>query len=188
MKGRNVRLFVITIIFTGMFAGGATLATAQDNTPAADAAITVYEMTTGATAEIFASAASVRAADQTVYLARFVFQPGSGIFPHSHPGTTLLGIESGTFGWTLVEGTAHVVRGAGTGTTEPVEDITEPGREVILNPGDAIFYEDDVIHTARGAGVDPTVVMARLVLTSAQPLLMTPEQMAEMVLAGTPAA
>ncbi len=72
------------------------------------------------------------------------------------------------------------MRGAGAGSTDPAEDLTEPGTEVILEPGDAIFYEEDVVHTARGAGDEPAVVMATLVLTSGAPLLMTPEQMAEM--------
>src|SRR5687768_1349401 len=86
---------------------------AQESTPdAAGEAITVIELAPGVTAEIFTGAPSDRAPDQTVYLARFVFQPGSEIFPHSHPGTTVLGVASGSFGWTLVEGTAHVVRGA----------------------------------------------------------------------------
>ena len=89
---------------------------------------------------------------------RFVFEPGSEIFPHSHPGTAVLAVESGTWGWTLLEGTAHVVRGAAAGNTE-VEDVTEPGTEVLLEVGDAIYYEDDVVHTARGAGDDQTVLL-----------------------------
>jgi hypothetical protein len=43
---------------------------------------------------------------------------------------------------------------------------------VILNPGDNIYYEDDVVHTARGAGDGPTVVYGTLVLTAGAPLLM----------------
>ena len=140
------------------------------------------ELAPGVSAEVFAGAPSARAEGQTVYLARFTFDPGSEIFPHSHPGTVVLGVDSGTFGWTLLEGTAHVVRGAGTGGTD-VEDITEPGTEVILNPGDAIFYEEDVVHTARGAGDEPAVVMGTLVLETGQPLLMP----ADMEMA-TPAA
>jgi quercetin dioxygenase-like cupin family protein len=101
-----------------------------------------------------------------------VFQPGSEIFPHSHPGTTVLGVESGTFGWTLLDGTARVVRGAAAGNTGQVEEVTEPGTEVILEVGDAIYYEDDVIHTARGAGDEPAVVLGTLVLTTGEPLLM----------------
>jgi quercetin dioxygenase-like cupin family protein len=141
-------------------------------TPSPTEPISVIELAPGVTAEVFAGAPSDRAPDQTVYLARFVFQGGSEIFPHSHPGTVVLGVESGSFGWTLLEGTAHVVRGAAAGNTGPVEDVTEPGTEVILEVGDAIYYEDDVTHTARSAGDEPTVVLGTLVLTTGEPLLM----------------
>jgi quercetin dioxygenase-like cupin family protein len=134
--------------------------------------IAVIDLAPGVTAEVFAGAPSDRAPDQTVYLARFVFQGGSEIFPHSHPGSVVLGVESGTFGWTLLEGTAHVVRGAAAGNTGPVEDVTEPGTEVILEVGDAIYYEDDVTHTARSASDEPAVVLGTLVLTTGEPLLM----------------
>ena len=154
---------------------------AQEATPAAGA-ISVIELAPGVTAEVFGGAPSARATGQTVYLARFVFQPGAEIFPHSHPGSVLLGVDSGEFGWTLLQGTAHVVRGAGSGGTE-TEDITEPDTEVILQPGDAIHYEDDVVHTARGAGDESTVVFGTLVLESGQPLLMP----AEMDMGATPA-
>jgi hypothetical protein len=50
--------------------------------------------------------------------------------------------------------------------------VTEPNVEVTLQPGDAIYYEDDVVHTARGAGDEPTVVYGSFVLTTGQPLLM----------------
>ena len=187
MTSRRGFLVASTLTLSGVAAGGGALVRAEDTTPAADGSIVANEVAPGVTAEVFASSPSARADGQTVYLARFVFQPGMGIFPHGHPGTTLLGVASGTFGWTLVEGTAHVVRGAGAGSTDPAEDLTEPGTEVILEPGDAIFYEEDVVHTARGAGDEPAVVMATLVLTSGAPLLMTPEQMAEMGNDGTPA-
>ena len=140
-----------------------------------DGPITVTELTPGLTAEVFAGVPSDRASGQTVYVARFVFQSGSEIFAHGHPGTTVLGIESGTLGWTLVEGSAYVVRGAAAGATGPVEDVTEPGPEVILEVGDAIYYEDDVLHTARGASDEPAVVLSTLVLTTGEPLLMTPD-------------
>jgi mannose-6-phosphate isomerase-like protein (cupin superfamily) len=83
----------------------------------------------------------------------------------------VLGVESGTWGWTLLEGTAHVVRGAAAGNTE-VEDVTEPGTEVMLEVGDAIYYEDDVVHTARSVGDDQTVLLASGVFTPGEPLLM----------------
>jgi quercetin dioxygenase-like cupin family protein len=184
MNSRTFRRLAVVLVLAALVTAPG-LTAAQDNTPAAGGPITVVELAPGVTAEVFVGAPSARAAGQTVYLARFVFQPGSEIFPHSHPGTVVLGVESGTFGWTLVEEAAHVVRGAAAGGTE-TEDLTEPGTEVVLNPGDAIYYEDDVVHTARGAGDRPTVVLGTLVLEAGQPLLMPADM--EMEVGGTPEA
>jgi quercetin dioxygenase-like cupin family protein len=142
---------------------------AQDATPTP--AVTQIDLTPGFVAEVFSGAPSALAPGQTVYTVRFTIQPGSEIFPHGHPGTTVLSVDSGSFGWTLLQGTAHVVRGAGTGGTA-VEDIAEPNTEVILEPGDTIYYEDDVIHTARNAGDETTIVMGTLILKAGEPLLM----------------
>lgn len=162
---------VFAFLLASLISGGlGSAVSAQDSTPEA-APITVNEVAPGVTAEVLAAAPSVLAPGQTVYTVRFIFQAGAEIFPHGHPGTTVLGVLSGSFGWTLVEGTAHVVRGAGSGGTT-VEDITVPGTDVILEPGDAIYYESDVLHTARGAGDEPAVVMGSLVLEAGAPLLM----------------
>ena len=147
---------------------------AQDATPPTGP-IKGNQLAPGVVAEVFAAAPSARAPEQTVYVARFTFQPSAEIFAHSHPGTTILGVASGTFGWTLVEGTAHVVRRAASGEPQTAEDVTEPGTEVILEPGDAIYYEDDVVHTARGAGDAPAVVHATQLLTAGEPRIMPVE-------------
>ena len=169
------------VIGAALGLGNRGRATAHEATPATGP-ITGTELAPGVVAEVFASAPSDRAPGQTVYVARFTFQPGAEIFPHSHPGTTILGVASGSFGWTLVEGTAHVVRGAASGEPQPAEDVTAPGTEVILEPGDAIYYEDDVVHTARGAGDTPAVVHATQVLTEGEPRIMP----VDMEMGGTP--
>jgi quercetin dioxygenase-like cupin family protein len=151
--------------------GTSTASFAQQAAPSAGP-IAVSVLAPGVTAEVLAAAPSAVAPGQTVYVARFVFQSGAAIFPHSHPGTTVLGVASGSFGWTLKAGVAHVIRGAGAGAAGPVEDLTEPGKDVVLKAGDAIFYESDVVHTARGAGDTEAVVLGSLVLKSGAPLLM----------------
>ncbi len=156
--------------------------TAQEATPATGP-ITGTDLAPGVVAEVFAGAPSARAPGQTVYVARFTFQPGAEIFPHSHPGTTVDGVVSGSFGWTLLEGTAHVVRGAASGAPTSAEDLTAPGTEVILEAGDAISYEEDVVHTARGASAGLTVVHSSQVLTAGAPRMMSGDM--EM---GTPTA
>jgi quercetin dioxygenase-like cupin family protein len=188
VNGIRMMLSLILIALVGAVGLGPAIVyvTAQEGTPAAsgtgDDAIARMELVPGVTAEVFAGVASARAPGQTVYLARFTFESGSEIFPHSHPGTTVLGVESGTFGWTLVEGTAHVTRGAAAGATGPAEEVVEPGVEVLLNVGDAIHYEDDVVHTARGAGDGPAVILGTLILEEGQQLLMP----ADMEMTGTP--
>jgi quercetin dioxygenase-like cupin family protein len=173
MQRRINRLFPLFFLAIAAFAVTAfgLSATAQEATPPSGP-ITANEVAPGVTAEVFAAAPSLVAPGQTVYSVRFIFQPGAEIFPHGHPGTTVLGVQSGEFGWTLVQGVAHVIRGAGSGATGPVEEITVPGTEVILEPGDSIYYESDVIHTARGAGDEPAVVAGSLVLEAGAPLLM----------------
>jgi quercetin dioxygenase-like cupin family protein len=170
MRSKWLRTALIALVVLVAVAGvvGRSRA-AQQATPGP---IAVTQLAPGVTAEVFAAAPSQRASGQTVYLARFTFQSGAAIFPHSHPGTTVLGVASGELGWTLVKGTAHVARGAAAGASGPTEDLTKPGDDVILKPGDAIYYEDDVVHTARGAGDQPAVVLGTLVLTTGQPLLM----------------
>ncbi len=163
---------IVALLLAGIVAVGLTPAIgAQDATPA-PGPITVNELAPGVTAEVLAAAPSAVAPGKTVYIARFVFQSGAAIFPHNHPGTTVLGVLSGSFGWTLQAGTAHVVRRAGSGATGPVEDLTKPGTDVILEAGDEIFYEDDVVHTARGASDTEAVVLGTLVLETGAPLLM----------------
>ena len=154
--------------------GASTASGAQEAAPAAGP-IAINILAPGVTAEVVAASPSALAPGQTVYVARFVFQPGAAIFPHSHPGTTVLGVVSGSFGWTLKAGVAHVIRGAGAGAAGPVEDLTEPGTDVILKAGDAIFYEADVVHTARGAGDTEAVILGSLVLKAGAPLLMPAE-------------
>jgi quercetin dioxygenase-like cupin family protein len=188
MQHRSIRApllaLIAVVVLAGLFAPGLT---AQESTPGAGGPISVIELAPGFTAEILAAAPSDRAPGQTVYLARFVIQPGAEIFPHGHPGTTVLGVAEGTLGWTLLEGTAHVIRGAAAGATGPVEDLAEPGMEVMLEVGDSIFYEDDVTHTARGAGGEETVVWGTLVLTSGEPVVMPAAEMAGMDMEATPA-
>lgn len=171
-----------SLIAAGAFALGASLAHTpvrarawQEATPVVEGGV---ELAPGVWAEVFVGTASDRAPGQTVYLGRFTFFPGSELFSHSHPGTTIVSVDSGVLGWTLGEGTVHVIRGAATGGTT-VEDVTDVDVEVMLNPGDALFYEDNVIHTARCAGEEAAIIYGTLVLTEGEPLLMPMDEAME---------
>jgi quercetin dioxygenase-like cupin family protein len=175
---RRFIVAVIALVIVSAFAFAPRIS-AQESTPPAG-----VELAPGVFAEVLAGVPSDRAEGQTLYSVRFTFEPGQAIFPHSHPGTTLLSVSSGRLGWTLVQGMAYVIRGAASGATAPTETLSDPGDDVILEPGDAIYYEDDVVHTARGAGDEPAIVLGTLLLTSGEPLLMPMDGMA---MAATPA-
>jgi quercetin dioxygenase-like cupin family protein len=165
-------MLLLAPLVAGFAVVGGASAFGGEKAAAAAKPIAVTVLAPGVTAEVLAAAPSAVSPGQTVYVARFVFQPGASIFPHNHPGTTVLGVLSGSFGWTLKAGKAHVIRHAGAGATGPVEELTEPGADVVLKAGDAIYYETDVVHTARGAGKTPAVVLGSLVLKTGAPLLM----------------
>ncbi|MGI9141437.1 MAG: cupin domain-containing protein [Gemmatimonadaceae bacterium] len=119
----------------------------------------------GVWAEVFTALAVDRVPDYTIYTIRFTFFPDSDIFLHRHPGWIVLAVDTGTFGWTLGRGVAYVIRGAKTGETA-VEEVSEPEAVVTLDPGDIIYYDDDVAHWAHNAGADTVSLLSTFVLTS----------------------
>ena len=143
--------------------------------------IAAIELAPGVTAEVYAGAPSARADGQTVYLARFVFAPGSEIFPaqpsrHHRPrrGLRLVRLDAG--------GGGSPRRARGGVRRHQVEGITAPGRKSSWSRGMTIDLEDDVVHMARGPGDEDAVVYGTLVLTSGEPLLMP----ADMDMSATP--
>ena len=73
---------------------------------------------------------------QTMILARVIFAPGGGLGAHTHPGTIVATVGSGSFGFThLGDGEMNVNR-AVTAETEAVAEPLPHGEEVALAPGD----------------------------------------------------
>ena len=103
---------------------------------------------------------------QRLVLSRLTVEPG-GIGPaHVHPGMTVAYVETGALGWTILQGAATVTRADGT-----VEQVTEPGTEVVLGEGDAVAYDGYVAHGARGAADYPTVVLNARLVEAEKPMI-----------------
>jgi quercetin dioxygenase-like cupin family protein len=96
---------------------------------------------------------------------------------HMHPGTTAGTVESGTFSWTLLAGTVQVTRPGAS-----PEQVTEPGTELMLEPGARLFYNADVVHTAGSVGDEPASVLVTALFETGQPFLTLTDEH------GTPAA
>src|SRR5688572_2266471 len=119
---RRLRYLLVAV---GLIAAGA-LAAASPGTAAPPAPQPVtLPCATNMFIQRLGEASPSTAEGQTLVLVRATFEPGGGIGPHTHPGTLVITIESGTFGFTLVdEGTMAVMRSGEAGTPAAAEPLT----------------------------------------------------------------
>ncbi len=124
---------------------------------------------TNAFVQVLGRGTSAAAEGQELVLARVTFEPGGGIGPHTHPGTLVQTVESGTLGFTLIEeGEMSLMRSGGAGTPAAAEPLPV-GQEVELGPGDW-FVETGMVHTGRTVGDEPVVLTYAGLFTAGQPL------------------
>ena len=175
---RRVSVLVSVVVFVALAALGfvTTRSAAQEGTPAAAPAGAV-----GVTVEVRGTGTPDAAADHQLGLRRLTFAPEATIATHAHPGALVLTVESGALGYTLQEGDVTLIRAATNGTPGPTEQL-EPGVEVVLNPGDALF-EQGVVHSARNASDGETIVWVASLIEADQPFTVFHEAMT-----ATPAA
>jgi quercetin dioxygenase-like cupin family protein len=156
------------VLASGVLAGwvgprlGMPHAAAQEDTCAVPPAVATARAE-GITVEPIGFGAPVSTPGHGLTLYRFSLPPGEVVEPHRHPGATILAVESGELGYTLLRGKASVQRKETGG-----EELT-PGGETILRPGDALFYDADAAHTARNPGSIPVLVLAVTLLATDQP-------------------
>jgi hypothetical protein len=50
------------------------------------------------------------------------------------------------------------------------EQVTEPGTELVLQPGEGLSYSAEVVHDARAVGDEPASVLVAGLLQTGQPL------------------
>ncbi len=162
---RTPRLFVAL----GLVAAGA-LAVASSGTaaPPERQPITL-PCATNAFVQVLGRGTPAGGEEQALVLARVTFEPGGGIGPHTHPGTLVQTVESGTLGFTLIEaGEMAVMRAGGAGTPAAAEPLPV-GQEVELRPGDW-FVETGMVHTGRAVGDEPVVLTYAGLFAEGQPL------------------
>src|SRR5829696_7854275 len=124
---------------------------------------------TNVSAQSFGNAQPATAAGQALVLVRITFGHGGGIGPHTHPGTLVASVESGTLGFTLLDAGEMPIMRSGDAGTPAVEEAATTGQEVELSAGDW-FVETGMIHSARTIGDEPAVVTISGLITAGQPL------------------
>ena len=170
MRRAPILLSVVAVVLLGLVATGTIgLDTAaQDATPAPSTP-GLY----GITLTVLGNGVPQVASDQGLYLIRGVQEPGAFITPHYHPGAQVFYVDQGTIGFTVHKGDLRLVRagmatpGAAPGT---VGEVVPPGTEVLLSPGDWLWFERDVVESARNAGEGEAVFLISALYEAGQPL------------------
>lgn len=106
---------------------------------------------------------------QNLISARVIFAPGGSISEHTHPGSVVATIESGSLGFTHLGDAEMSLNRVATADTEGVVESLPHGEEVALNPGDW-FVETGMIHTATNLSDGPTTVLLTAMIDAGQPL------------------
>jgi quercetin dioxygenase-like cupin family protein len=106
---------------------------------------------------------------QNLISARIIFAPGGSISAHTHPGSVVATIETGSLGFTHLGDAEMSLNRAATADTEAVVESLPHGEEVALNPGDW-FVETGMIHTATNLSDGPTTVVLSAMIEAGQPL------------------
>ena len=160
MRPRMLTLLSIALILTVILGIGTAVRAQQDPSMPPGAV--------GITPQPLGSGLPSAAPGYALGLTRLLWEPGATLNAHTHPGASVLYIESGTLTYTLIEGTATVSRASDEGTPRAVEELRTG--DIVLNPGDSLFEDADVIHTARNDSDEPTVVLIAGLLGANEPV------------------
>ena len=155
MKRSLQRLFIAGMTIGCLLgASSGTTAFAQENPPAQPVEL---PCATNVSAQVLGRT-PVEGSDQNLLLVRITFGVDGSIGLHTHPGTLVVTVESGSLGFTLMDEGEMTITRAATADTEASEQAVARGEEVALDPGDS-FIEMGMVHTARNMSDEPTSVL-----------------------------
>jgi hypothetical protein len=120
-------------------------------------------------AQVLGKGAPSAADGQALVLVRIIFGPGGSIGAHTHPGTLVASVESGTLGFTLLDDMEMTVSRAGADGTPVAEELLTVDQEVELVAGDG-FVETGMVHSARSIGDEPASVLISGLIEAGSPL------------------
>jgi hypothetical protein len=106
---------------------------------------------------------------QTLVQARVIFAPGGSIGMHTHPGTLVMTVESGVFGFTHMGDGDMTLNRVVTSETEASTVAMPHGEEIAINPGDW-FVETGMVHTGVNLSDGETTVLISGLIETGQPL------------------
>ena len=126
----------------------------------------------GVHATILGRKEAVAAPGYYLQLTHILFDPGSSVPPHSHPGDTVTYQLAGAHAFTVLAGTATLVR-AGTAppaADEPVGEAMALNQEYLIETGDVLLFDAETVHVGANPTDEPAVLFEAQLRAVGQPL------------------
>ena len=160
MRQFSVLVALVALVALSAFGLATTRTVAQVASPMAGMA-NMPAGAVGLMSRVLARIEPATAPGQELQLVRVDVAPGATVAPHTHPGTIVLCLESGSFNFGIVEGTATVTRAATAATPEAAEQLANA--ETVLAPGDCVTFDaSQTVHTLRNTGGPAVIWQAQL--------------------------
>lgn len=163
---RRISVLALAVVgLVGVLAGAGSRIRAQDATSPAGPS---HPHAVGITLTDLGNGIPTGAPGQGLHLIRVVQEPGGHIDPHRHPGAQVFYVDQGTVGFSVYSGKVRLVRA----TDQPgaAGELVPEGTEVILQSGDWLYYEQDVVESARNAGDSQAVILIAALYYTGFPL------------------
>ncbi len=162
MRRLTLLISVVAVILAGSLASSRMNpgTAAQDATPAAEVALA-----------LLGHGLPTAAPGYDLSFARATFPPGAAVPAHTHPGASIVYVESGSMGFTLLQGEAWLTRAGAAATPGAQGESLAVDTEVVLTAGDALFFPAEHGDSARNAGDGPLVISLANLYTVGEPPL-----------------
>ena len=123
----------------------------------------VNAYTQSVTREVLASGYPNDAQGRILELVRYTIPPGANLPPHIHPGMQIERVEFGTLTYTVVKGSAKIIRANRT------EEILTAGQTTLLKVGDSLIEPGGMVHYGKNESASIVILLSASLFDAKQP-------------------
>lgn len=128
-----------------------------------EASLPVNANTQSVTSEVLASGYPNDAPGRILELVSITIPAGANLPRHIHPGMQTGRVEFGTLTYTIVKGSAKLIRADGT------EEIVRSGQTTLLKVGDSLSEPGGTVHSAKNETASPVIILSASLFDVKQP-------------------
>lgn len=115
------------------------------------------------TTEVLSTGYPSDAPGRILELVRYTIPSGANLRPHIHPGMQISRIEFGTLTYTVVEGSAEILRANRT------EEILQAGQTTLLKVGDSVVEPGGMVHYGKNESASIVIILSATLFDAEQP-------------------